>query len=751
MDAGAAGVPRLGLPPYGWWNEGLHGVSKDGVATFNLTPGANWSYATSFPMPILTGAAFDDDLVYQIGQTVGKEGRAFANAKKTGYDFWTPNVNPFKDPRWGRGPETPGEDPVRMQNYAYNLVRGLQGGIDPEEKQIIATCKHYAVYDVEQGREEYDYSPTTQELFEYYLAPFKTCARDAKVGAVMCSYNSVYGTPSCANRYLLQTVLRDHWGWSNPSNWVTSDCAAITDIENMHNYTSTNPDTAAVALNAGTDLACEFDAIYRSLTDSLTADTVTEAAIDQSLSRLWTSLFNIGYFNHTGAQYADLQWSDVATAEAQYLAYAAAAAGMTLLKNDGTLPLPQNVSNVAVIGPWGNATAQLQGSYFGWAPYLISPLAGMQSRWSNVQFAPGTDIDTNDTSGFAEAISLASEASYIIYCGGIDTTIEAESLDRTSITWPGNQLDLIGQLGALGKPLVVVQFGGGQLDDTSLLLNDNVNSLLWAGYPGQEAGYALSDVLDGTRAVAGRLPVTQYPANYTDEISILNPGLRANVSTGNPGRTYMWYPTPVIPFGYGLHYTNFTLEFDQVPCSTYDISTLLESAEDIVEKTAFFEVTAKVTNDGGPSKAISDFAGLLFISGDAGPQPAPLKTLVAYDRAHNVSVGETQTLLFPLTLSSLARTEPNGSSTIYPGTYTLILGVEDARTFNFTLTGDVTVIEAVPLPVPSPVPISYRGCYSTGSLSTGTLLTLDGTNSPQICSNRCHDAGFLFAFLENGR
>jgi len=180
LQNGAAGVARLGLPSYQWWSEALHGVAGSPGVNFESPLGVEWSYATSFPTPILTGAAFNDELTFNIGKIVGTEGRAFANVGKAGLDFWTPNINPFKDPRWGRGLETPGEDPYHLQGYVYNLINGLQGGINPTTKQVIATCKHFAVYDLENGRTANDLNPTPQDLTEYYLPPFKTCARDGE-------------------------------------------------------------------------------------------------------------------------------------------------------------------------------------------------------------------------------------------------------------------------------------------------------------------------------------------------------------------------------------------------------------------------------------------------------------------------------------------------------------------------------------------------------------------------------------------
>ena len=207
----------------------LHGVaSSPGV---NFSSSGNYSYATSFPQPITMGAAFDDALIEAVATVVSTEGRAFNNANRSGLDFWTPNINPYKDPRWGRGQETPGEDPFHLKSYVNSLIHGLQGGQDPVIKKVIATCKHFAAYDLESWEGNYRYQfnaiVPTQDLVEYYLQPFQQCARDSNVGAAMCSYNAVNGVPSCANDYLLQTVLREHWGWTNDNQWITSDCDAV--------------------------------------------------------------------------------------------------------------------------------------------------------------------------------------------------------------------------------------------------------------------------------------------------------------------------------------------------------------------------------------------------------------------------------------------------------------------------------------------------------------------------------------------
>lgn len=742
----AAGSSRLGLPPYQWWSEALHGVASSPGVTFQPA-GQNFSYASSFPMPILTSAAFDDPLVLAIGQTVGKEGRAFGNNGNSGFDFWTPNINPFRDPRWGRGMETPGEDPFHIQNYVYNLVTGLQGGVDPEEKQVISTCKHYAGYDIETGRNGNDLDPSQQDLADYYLRPFKSCVREAKGGSIMCSYNAVDGKPSCANEYLLQTVLREQWNFTAPYNWVVSDCDAVGDVYNNHHYTDSLAAGAAVSLNAGTDLDC--GTTYASLSTAIQYNMTTEATLDQALLRLYSSLIQLGWFEAT-SEYSSLGWSDVNTPAAQSLAYQAAIEGIAMLKNDGNLPLQhiRDHATIALIGPWANATTQMQGNYQGVAPFLISPVAAWQNDFENVIYVEGTAINSQNTSGFAAAIDAAKKADYTIYLGGIDVTIEAEGMDRTTIVWPGNQLDLIAQLAEVGKHFTVVQFGGGQLDDSALLSNPNVHSIIWAGYPGQAGGQAVYDIIRGNTAVAGRLPITQYPANYTD-VSIYDMNLRP--SAGFPGRTYKWYDeAPILPFGYGLHYTDWTLSWASAPKASYSIQDLVKSAPGPYKELApFTNVEVNIKNSGPQSAIASDYVALLFISTkDAGPAPYPNKDLVAYARAHDITVRATKSVTLPLTLASIARVDTDGNKYIYPGTYTLAVDIDSKIATTFTLTGTAELIEALPANPVNGTAFEYLGCYGDDGSFIGKTIKLGALNYPQLCVDQCKQAGFNYSAVQ---
>ncbi|KAH9482881.1 putative exo-1,4-beta-xylosidase bxlB [Psilocybe cubensis] len=692
------GVPRLGLPSYQWWSEALHGVAGSPGVFF--APSGNFSFATSFPQPIVMSAAFNDELIKEVATVISTEARAFNNGGRAGIDYFTPNINPFKDPRWGRGQETPGEDPFRIQQYVFNLVQGLQGGLDPKPYyKIIADCKHFAAYDLENwngnNRMSFDAVVTPQDLSEYYLPPFQSCVRDAKVASVMCSYNSVNGVPSCANSYLLQSILRDHWGFNDDGRWVTSDCDAVDNIFSTHKFTADYPHAVADALKAGTDVDCGT-AYSLHLPDAFNQSLITRDDLEKALVRQYSSLVRLGYFDSPQVQpYRQLSWADVNTPNAQALALQAAVEGIVLLKNDGTLPFKNSIKKIAFIGPYANATTSLQGNYQGTAPFLVSPVQGAINEGFSATYTPGTTISGNSTTGFAAAIAAANAADAVVFAGGIDESVEREGLDRMSITWPGNQLDLVSQLAALGKPLVVMQFGGGQVDGSALKSNPKVNSILWAGYPGQSGGTALGQIISGKAAPAGRLVTTQYPAEFVNQVGMTDMNIRP--STSNPGRTYKWYTgTPVFQFGHGLHFTSFDLSWQHQPKAKYQIPRGLGNAPGSTTDLKEFDTfTVNVKNTG---KTTSDYVALLFLSGTGGPAPLPNKQLVSYTRLSQIKAGGQSTASLKVTLGSVARADAKGNLWLYPGSYQLTVdtGVERSLVHEFELVGDAVQISSFP-------------------------------------------------------
>ncbi|KAL2825846.1 Exo-1,4-beta-xylosidase bxlB [Aspergillus cavernicola] len=602
----AAGAPRLGLPAYNWWNEALHGVAAKHGVTFEDE--GEFSYATSFPAPIVLGATFNDELVREVANIISTEARAFSNSDNAGLDYWTPNINPFKDPAGV------GDRKHRVK------TRFISPGDDLENPKVLATCKHLSAYDLEEwggiSRFEFDAHVSMQDLVEYYLPPFKTCAMDAHVGAFMCSYNAVNGVPGCADRYFLQTVLREHWKWEVPGHWVTGDCGAIERIQTWHHYVDDAPSAAAAALNAGVDLDCgSYFPDY--LGEAERQGLVTEETLDKALTRLYTSLVQLGYFDPAGDQpLRSLAWEDVSTAEAEVVARDVATQGTVLLKNiDRTLPLSRN-GTLTLVGPYINFTTEMQSNYAGPAKYIPTMIEAAEQLGYTVLTVQGTEINTTSTDGFEDALSAAQEADMVIFFGGMDNGIEEESLDRTRIDWPGNQEDLILRLAETGKPLTVVQFGGGQLDDSQLLSKSNIGAIVWVGYPSQAGGVGVFDILTGNVAPAGRLPITQYPKSYVDEIPMTDMNLRPGPN--NPGRTYRWYDDSVLPFGFGLHYTTFKVSWAKKNFGQYDSASLTNGDRADLNTLDTFSLT--VTNTGDVT---SDYVALVFASApDVGPQPS---------------------------------------------------------------------------------------------------------------------------------
>ncbi|KAI5359147.1 putative glycoside hydrolase, family 3, glycoside hydrolase family 3 domain, immunoglobulin [Septoria linicola] len=673
------------------------------------------------------GAAFDDDLVYAVGDVISTEMRAFGNTGRAGLTAFTPNITPFKDPRWGRGKETPGEDPFHVSSYTRAIVSGFEGN-KSRQKKVITTCKHFGAYDVEKWgnvtRYTFDALVTMQDLAEYYNPSFEVCARDAGTGSVclrimaprdrtkvcnfhvMSSYNALNGVPTSVNSYLINDLLREHWGWEQSDHFVVSDCAAIDVAFNSHNWTKTPEETAADAVKAGLDNDRGYF-LTQYLPSAVEQGLIDVATVKKALARVYGGLMTLGYFDPPAEQpYRSIDWSAVNTLEHQNLARRAASAGITLLKNTNDLlplSLPVYTKNltIALLGEWTNATKEMQSEYSGIAPFLHSPLYALQQL-------PGVVID------FVDGLNNSSPA--------LEAASKTESLDRYSIAWNSTQTWLINSLASVGNPMVLVQMGGGQLDDSEFLANSNISSILWAGYPGQDGGPAIVDVLFGKVAPAGRLPVTQYPAKYVDEIVMTDMSLRPH--DGGPGRTYMWYQDePVVPFGYGLHYTSFsakawivapghlhsngsspvsnTSQSRNTVCSeitqpTFDISALNTSCStDLpLDRCVLANLIVAIENSGNTT---SDYSTLAFVKGEYGPAPHPNKKLVGYKRLHDIKAGETQLANIPITIGALNRWDEGARRILYPGNYSIAIDAKpELYTLEFDIIGEALVLETYP-------------------------------------------------------
>jgi beta-D-xylosidase 4 len=649
-------------------------------------------------MPLQMSAAFDDDLIHEIAVIIGNEARAFGNGGVAPVDYWTPDINPFRDPRWGRGSETPGEDILRIKGYTKALLSGLEG--DKAQRKIIATCKHYVGYDMESwggtDRHHFDAKINMQDLAEYYMPPFQQCARDSKVGSFMCSYNAVNGVPTCADTYVLQTILRDHWNWTESNNYITSDCEAVEDIYLNHKYAKTNAEGTGLAFNAGMDNSCEYSG-SSDIPGAFNQKYLNVSTIDRALKRQYEGLVRAGYFDGAAALYAGLGVKDINTPQAQKLSLQVASEGLVMLKNDKTLPLSlKSGSKVAMLGFWANDPSKLSGIYSGPAPYLRTPVYAANQLGLKVATSSGPVLQKTGArdNWTTPALDAARVSDYIIYFGGLDTSAAAEGSDRTDIGWPSAQIDLITKLSQLGKPLVVVVLGD-MVDNTPILNLKGVNSIVWANWPGQDGGSAVMNVLTGATSVAGRLPITQYPANYT-QLSMLDMKLRPGGS--NPGRTYRWFNRAVQPFGFGLHYTTFAAKFATNATVTYDIADIIGKCTAQYKDTCTVpSIDVAVTNTGNRT---SDFVALAFIKGDVGPKPYPLKTLLSYARLRDIAGGQTKKASMALTLGTLARVDESGNTVLYPGEYSVLLDEPVQAEIKLVLKGSMTVLDKWPQPPP---------------------------------------------------
>jgi beta-glucosidase len=561
----APAISRLGLPAYNYWNEALHGVANNGIATV-------------FPEPVGGASSWDPELFHQEGNVIGIEGRAKFNdyvsknngdAKWwTGLTFWTPNVNIFRDPRWGRGQETYGEDPFLTGTIGVEFVKGIQGD-DTNYMLAMACAKHYAVHSgPEAERHRFDAEPSERDLYETYLPQFEMVVREGHVGGVMGAYNALYGVPDCASSLLLTDLLRKQWGFEG---YVVSDCGAIGDIWQSHHYVKTAEEAAADAIKAGCDLCCGGD--YNSLVKAVQDKLITEPEINQALDyTLWTR-FKLGLFDPPQMNpYSQIGLDQNDTPQHRELALKVAEESIVLLKNNGILPLDRSkLKRIAVIGPNANSISMLYGNYHGSASQPVTILNGIgQAAGTNIEvtFAQGCPVTTDTSRGIAawsrqdndttrplpelnaEAFSNAANADLIIYVGGNTSAQEGEGFDRESIELPDVQEKLVEALQATGKPMVMVNCSG-----SAMALPweaTNVPAIVQAWYPGEEGGRAVAEVLFGDVNPSGHLPITFYQSTAD---------LPSFTDYSMSNRTYRYFPgQPLYAFGHGLSYTEFTFQ-----------------------------------------------------------------------------------------------------------------------------------------------------------------------------------------------
>ncbi len=546
MKYDAPAIERLGIPAYNWWNECLHGVARAGTATV-------------FPQAIGMAASFNDELMHKVACAISDEARAQYNEyKKFGYTdiyqgltFWSPNINIFRDPRWGRGHETYGEDPYLTGEMGVAFIKGLQG--DGKYRKLDATIKHYAVHSgPEKVRHGFNVNIDKKDLYETYLWAFKYCIDNAKPAAVMGAYNAVNGEPCCASKTLLQDILRDEFGFKG---YVVSDCGAICDINKHHRVTATEAESAALAINNGCELNC--GSAYRWLKTAVALGFIDENTITEAVTKLFTSRFELGMFADD-CEYDNIPFTVIDCKKHQELNREIAQESLVLLKNNGILPLKKG-TKVAVIGPNADSKSVLLGNYNGTPSRYYTALRGIQ-EYGDVIYSHGVHINNEDYANIAkginnkEAMIAAKYSDVIIMCMGIDPSFEGEqgdvyngdgSGDKLDLELPVSQKNFYEKILALGKPIIFVNISGSCLNLSRQ--KETADAIIQCFYPGALGGLALGDIIFGEVSPSGRLPVTFYK-DANDLPAFEDYSMR--------NRTYKFYEgTPVYEFGHGLTYS----------------------------------------------------------------------------------------------------------------------------------------------------------------------------------------------------
>lgn len=651
MCHGAPAIERLGIPEYNWWNECLHGVGRYGIATV-------------FPQAIGLAATWNSELMQEIASTIADEARAKHHEavrqgnrdQYAGLTFWSPNINIFRDPRWGRGQETYGEDPYLTGRMGVAFVKGLQGDHDKYLKTV-ATPKHYAVHSgPEKDRHSLDAKSNIRDMKETYLPAFKACVQEACAFSVMSAYNRTNGEACTASRTLLNDILRDEWGFKG---YVVSDCGAVYDIFANHKVVETREEAAALAVKNGCDLNCGD--MYTSLVEAAKKDLITEDEIDIALRRLLTARFKLGMFDPPETvPYAQIPYEVNDCNKHRELAREAARQSVVLLKNENNiLPLSKDLKTIAVVGPLADDTRMLIGNYFGTPSNPVSFLQGIKDAVADdteIIHAAGCDLKTMVTEGFDEARDIAEKADAVILCVGLSPILEGEEGevadsdgggDRSNLELPGVQGDLIKTMQVTGKPVVVLLTCGSPLNIS--WAKENVPAIVCAWYPGGEGGHGVADVLFGDYNPAGRLPVTFYRS--LDQLPPFDDYSMA-------GRTYRFMDDePVYPFGFGLSYSTFRYEKLGIRPAQ------VKAGESVL-------VSVEVTNT-------SDIAGeeivQVYVQDLDASVPVPSIHLEGFRRLR-IAPGEKQYLEFTLGPEQFSVVADDGTRFVEPGEFQVLVG-----------------------------------------------------------------------------
>ncbi len=561
----APAIERLGIPAYNWWNEGLHGVARAGTATV-------------FPQAIAMAAAWDTDLMKAEASVISEEARAKYNESikhgdrdiYKGLTLWSPNVNIFRDPRWGRGHETYGEDPTLTSRLAVPFIEGLQG--DGEYLKTAGCAKHFAVHSGPEAlRHSFDAKANKKDMYETYLPAFEACVKEADVEAVMGAYNRTNGEPCCASEELMEHILREDWKFEGH---YVSDCWAIRDFHEHHMVTKNGVESSALALNKGCDLNC--GCTYLCLKEALNKRLTTKEKVKEAAIRLFTTRFLLGMFDET--EFDKIPYTAVESKEHLELSRKAAEESIVLLKNNGILPLKkEELKIIGVIGPNADNRSSLDGNYHGTASRYITALEGIQDYVGDdvrVMYAKGSHLFLDkeealaqEDDRIAEALSVAEHSDVVVLCIGLDESLEGEegdtgnayaSGDKENLEFPKSQQRLMHAVLETGKKVIVCNFTGSAMNLSEA--EEKAEAVIQAWYPGSQGGKALANILFGEVSPSGKLPITFYRTldqlpDFTDY--------------SMKGRTYRYLTEePLYPFGYGLSYGNVQVEkaeFVKVP------------------------------------------------------------------------------------------------------------------------------------------------------------------------------------------
>ncbi|HEY0868556.1 MAG TPA: glycoside hydrolase family 3 N-terminal domain-containing protein [Fimbriimonas sp.] len=635
-------IERLGIPPYDWWNECLHGVGRAGKATV-------------FPQAIGMAATFDEDLVHRVATAISDEARAkYHEAVKKrffniyfGLTYWTPNINIFRDPRWGRGQETYGEDPHLTTRLGVAFVKGLQGD-DPKYLKLVATPKHFAVHSgPEEGRAAFDAKASPKDLEETYLPHFRATIQEGGAASIMGAYNRLNGEACNASPTLLQKTLRDEWGFDG---YVVSDCGAIENIANHHGLARDYAEASALAVKAGCDLCC--GTAYRDLLAAVERGLLSEGEIDRAVARLFTARFRLGMFDPDDrVPFASIPPNVVDSPEHRALALHVAQESIVLLQNNGTLPLSKDVDSIFVTGPNAASLDVLWANYNGYNGRMTTLLEGIVDavgEGTRVMFYPGCQLAGPETDRWGPAGWEAPQADVIVACMGLSPLMEGEEGDvalsdgggdKNSVELPPSQQAYLAYLTGLGKKVVLVLTGGSPiaLPDAAA----RCDAIVMAWYPGEEGGTAVADVLFGDVSPAGRLPVT-FPS--------LSQALPPIGDYAMDGRTYRFQKEePAFRFGFGLSYT------------TFAYGSLEANAS---------RVRVAVTNTGG--RAGSEVVQLYLRDLEASTR-VPRHSLAGFRRVY-LQPGEMREVEFELRPEQLTVVLDDGSRVLEPGEFEAFVG-----------------------------------------------------------------------------